>query len=117
MKPVEQWTLKECVDMCRVSDCEDCLLEELCGKGVDRWELPMRFTKKELDALGSFSKIGINYLARDKEGVLYWYRDKPVKRTSSWATTGKSGSLPADRFLLVQWEDEEPLDIRAELKR
>lgn len=119
MKPLEQWTLRECVDICAdTNDCEDCLLEPLCGKSIDRWEPEQRFTQKELEAMRTLSKLGINYLARDSVGTLIWFQNAPIKDVGGWGwiADGDCGTLPREYFKLVQWSDDEPLEIKAMLE-
>ena len=118
MKPLGQWTLEECVETCaKMSDCEDCLLESLCGKGIDVWEPEQRFTKKEFSAMQTLSKLGIRYLARDPVGELIWFKNMPVKDVGGWLSSGDCGTLPREYFQQVQWSDEKPLDInKAALK-
>ena len=60
---------------------------------------------------------GGRYIARDKDGIAYIYRERPAKETKYWFNTGINERL---RFLDVlfqdvTFEDEEPLDIAKEL--
>ena len=122
MKPISEWTLGECVKMCeRMDDCEDCLLESICNLGVYRWNF-QRFTSKELEGLKGLAKIGVKYIVRDSDGELFWSTFKPVKGIDKWlmggdcGVGGKYGTLPANYFSLVRWEDIEPLDVEKELR-
>ena len=108
--------------MCkRMDDCEDCLLESLCNLSVYEWNFP-RFTSKEIDGLKGLVKIGIKYVVRNSDGELFWSTVKPVKGDDKWlvgrefGVGGNYGTLPANYFSLVQWEDVEPMDVEKELR-
>ena len=56
------------------------------------------------------------YVARDKDGDLYFYREKPVKckNRENWtATSGYADfyKIDASLFPKVSWEDEEPTEV------
>lgn len=65
---------------------------------------------------------GFKYLARDKDGALYAYEDKPTKRQLSfmWETSKQDDDHQncsliydtAGMYDTVQWEDEEPTEIK-----
>lgn len=59
---------------------------------------------------------GYRYMAMDKNGGVFLFKNKPYKMAWGWS----DGGYDCDRFpmyicegvkLLVSWEDEEPLDI------
>ena len=58
------------------------------------------------------------YIARDYNGELYVYSEKPKKHECAWIAPSYMGSLSAiDRlFKMVKWEDEEPWKIEDLLK-
>lgn len=58
------------------------------------------------------------YIARDHNGKLYVYSEKPEKRECDWMALSYMGSLSAINhlFKMVKWEDEEPWLIEDLLK-
>ena len=54
------------------------------------------------------------WLARDKEGDLAMYENKPFKdkRAEQWILGGQWAFLPKDWFPEVQWPDEEPTKVK-----
>ena len=57
------------------------------------------------------------WVARDNDGSLYMYTDKPQKSRDYWNST-KVGYLKLDDSLFpeVQWSDEEPKEIRLSIR-
>ena len=54
------------------------------------------------------------YIARDEDGYLYVYKDKPSKNEDVWGTLSSHGSIEKDFydfFKFVEWEDKEPMNI------
>lgn len=60
------------------------------------------------------NKINEMWLARDKDGDLAMYENKPFKdkRIEQWALGGQWAFLPEDWFSEVQWSDEEPTKVK-----
>lgn len=63
-----------------------------------------------------FEKDGYKYIARDKNGALYAFSDKPIKREKIWRLTSINGtcqdiSLVSRVFTDIEWKDEEPFRI------
>lgn len=62
---------------------------------------------------------GYRYLARDKNNVLYVYKQRPAKEQYTWSATYyifacvQLYSFPC--FKDIKWADEEPIDIVKEL--
>ena len=60
----------------------------------------------------------VNWLARDNNGALYGYRNKPVKCSDTWGVTGDSNDFEEvvvlfitedpNHYPQVKWSDEEP---------
>lgn len=70
-------------------------------------------TRLEYELLKHWNKK-YNYIARDKDGSLYIYRDKPSKNEDVWST--EYGFARAERnfdglFRLISWTDKEPMNI------
>lgn len=54
------------------------------------------------------------WLARDKDGELYLFSEKPSKREEFWLMSRGTITviqLPSELFPEVKWEDEEPKEI------
>ena len=63
-----------------------------------------------------FDKYGYKYIARDKDGALFAFSDKPIKREKVWLITSIEGtwkeiSLMSRVFTDIGWKDEEPFRI------
>lgn len=58
------------------------------------------------------------WVARDEDGNLYMYPDKPQKRSYHWYAN-KIGYLKLEDSLFteVQWSDEEPTEIKLSIKK
>ena len=58
------------------------------------------------------------WVARDYDGMLYLYPDKPKKRSYHWYAN-KIGYMKLDNSLFpeVQWSDEEPTEIKLSIKK
>ena len=57
------------------------------------------------------------WAARDKDGRLYLYRDKPIKDKFVWYSPGFNLLLPSASFPEVQWSDEEPTKVKITIKK
>ena len=55
-----------------------------------------------------------NYIARDKDGEMYAYTEKPIKVQTRWANRCDLVSLVCINHLFqsIKWEDEEPCEFR-----
>ena len=58
------------------------------------------------------------WVARDEDGSLYMYSDKPKKKSVFWHAP-KVGYMLLDDSLFpeVQWSDEEPTEVTFTIKR
>ena len=75
-------------------------------------------TRLEYELLKYWGKK-YNYIAIDKDGALYTYRDKPSKNDDVWSTEyGRARRQKGfdDLFHFVQWEDLEPTSIQEVLE-
>lgn len=60
------------------------------------------------------------YIARDKDGDLYLYKDHPIKCSESWQPSKTSNDwikLYPSLFPEVKWEDEEPTEVELVKKK
>ena len=54
------------------------------------------------------------WIARDKNGELYLFSEKPSKREDFWMMNSATTTviqLPSELFPEVKWEDEEPREL------
>ena len=68
------------------------------------------------DIFEDFMKDGYKYIARDKDGVIFAYSDKPIKREKVWLLTSTDGTwqdISSSSPILtdIKWEDEKPFKI------
>ena len=68
--------------------------------------------------LRDLNKEGYEYIARDKNGELFAYANKPIKREKAWVYDGayetyayQKISIVSRMFTDIKWEDEEPFRI------
>lgn len=58
------------------------------------------------------------YVARDKNGGLYLYTERPKKDTAFWYIGSDYFSkLDSNLFPEVKWEDEEPTEVELVIKK
>ena len=57
------------------------------------------------------------WAARDKNGMLYLYRDRPIKDKFIWYSPGFSLILASASFPEVQWSDEEPTRVKITIEK
>ena len=70
-------------------------------------------TRLEYELLKHWSKR-YKYIARDKDGYLFVYKDRPYKNDDVWGTFCSHGSIEKDFydfFKFVEWKDKEPVNI------
>ena len=58
-----------------------------------------------------------SWAARDMDGKLFLYRDKPIKDKFVWYSPGFSLVLASASFPEVQWSDDEPTKVSITLKK
>lgn len=51
------------------------------------------------------------YIARDKDGLLHLFEEKPIKTIYGWYSPTLVTTLPSYIFPEVKWEDEEPTEL------
>ena len=70
-------------------------------------------TRLEYELLKHWNKR-YKYIARDKDGYLFVYKDRPFKNEDVWETFRSRGSIEKDFydfFKFVEWTDKEPMNI------
>ena len=88
-------------------DTDDILYQtDLDGKII--WEHPDRKV---------IEKYLYKYIARDKDGDLYAYKEVPIRRTSRWVTANTDDvssfieiTYLSDLYPHVKWEDDKPYE-------
>ena len=73
---------------------------------------PPELTDGELETLADLHNRAFEYLARDKDGKLYAFRNKPEKDGAYWNTYDNDKAERIDEgFDFVAYEDEKPWSI------
>lgn len=108
----EKGTPKSCADV----GCINCLFyikdDRKCNYRVGEWlnAEAKEFTKEEKEYARLNDKI--SYYARDKNGLLYGYFDKPVKGVYTWKSSLERFVHVCENtslsFSSIKWEDPEP---------
>lgn len=101
---------------CKSMSCRNCRFDHInCFDGRKAWlnskdEGPKRvFTKKQKNINRVLNKI--KYIARDMDGSLWGFVNKPYKDGFYWRTEGfycNLDKLISVDFPQITWEDEEP---------
>ena len=75
-----------------------------------------KLTEDEKAILSNIDKC-VKYIARNMDGSLLVYEDKPVKAREHWDCEFQVYCFPFDKlFNFIKWEDEEPYSIEELLK-
>lgn len=75
---------------------------------------PLQLTDEESERLRELESDGYKYLARDKDGKLYAFRQKPVFRGFYWVElepVSDNALQVGEDFDFIQWDDAEPTEI------
>lgn len=62
-------------------------------------------------------KGGVMWVARDKDGTLYLYNEKPYKRGHCWHCDDLDYFAIEELLPEVNWEDEEPTEVELIIKK
>ena len=57
------------------------------------------------------------WVARDMDGKLFLYRDKPIKDKFVWYSPGFSLVLASASFPEIKWSDDEPTKVSITIKK
>lgn len=92
-----------------------------CGEAKLKWlyqehKEPIVLTDDEKLLCKLFNR---GWIARDKNGSLYWYENKPKEKDEQiWMLNGLSVRLtklfPQCKFDFIKWEDEEPWEVKVD---
>lgn len=115
----------------RLNDCDNCMFREgvSCAKNKVNWLLAEhkeepKLTANEKKFLELLNK-NYKYIAKDKDGRLYYYSFCPDKKEEEWHTFGdefssaiyiEKESFKNVNFPMINWEDEKPWKIEDLLK-
>lgn len=108
---------------CKKISCEDCAFkhpEITCYEQTKKWAEseyvePKIFTEEEKAILRALPKA--NWVARDRDGRLFFYQEKPQKGNKTWEFNHFSyivlnflalGEFTDAKFSVIKWEDAEP---------
>ena len=58
-----------------------------------------------------------SWAARDMDGKLFLYRDKPIKDKFVWYSPGFSFVLASASFPEIKWSDDEPTKVSITIKK
>ena len=58
-----------------------------------------------------------SWAARDMDGKLFLYRDKPLKDLTVWYSPGFSLALGRTPFPEIKWSDDEPTRVKITIEK
>lgn len=115
---------------CNSIGCFQCLFDTYnypdnkggCVENLRHWmnseyAEPKKFTQQEQMVLNICDKI--NWLARDEDGDLYGFVEKPIKKDRFWGSENQyvlMSKISSCKFEAIKWEDKEPVS-REEILR
>lgn len=113
---------------CDARFCDECLFnpkynkedEPSCNVAKLKWlvseykQSSIKLTRLEYGILNHIlNNTDYSYIARERDGALFIYKDKPVKTTYYWDCSDVNDfKYFNDLFPFIKWEDEEPKSIK-----
>ena len=110
---------------CAFTSCDRCMfsMSESCPCDATRIEWLYQEYKEPIvltDDEKSLCKLfGRGWIARDKNGKLYWFENKPTNKINAEWITSITGTIinidsvfPQCKFEFIKWEDEEPWEVK-----
>lgn len=97
-------------NICGVVTCSECLKLSLVDL-LEEYKEPIKLTRFEYEYLKVAKENEYNFIARDNDGCVFLYRNRPWKDELSWDYSGKFIIAFAELFKFVQWKDEESWEI------
>ena len=58
-----------------------------------------------------------SWAARDMDGKIFLYRDKPLKDLTVWYSPGFSLVLASASFPEIKWSDDEPTKVKITIEK
>jgi len=82
------------------------------------WErIEYNLTKHEVQILEALQTLGYKWLAKDQDGELFAYINKPKKLNSVWLDEIIAETrIYENLFSFIEWKDNEPIEIEEMLK-
>lgn len=90
--------------------CSECLRLSLMDL-LEEYKKPVKLSKFEYEYLKVAKENEYNFIARDNDGCVFLYRNRPWKDELSWDYSGKFMIVFEELFKFVKWADEEPCNI------
>ena len=79
---------------------------------LEEYKEPVKLTKFEYEYLKVAKRERFNFIAKDGDGRLFLYKNKPFKSLDEWIVASKDCCRILDSlFKFVKLEDEEPWNI------
>lgn len=98
-------------NICRVVTCSECVRLSLMNL-LEEYKEPVKLTKFENEYLKVAKRERFNFIAKDGDGRLFLYKNKPFKSLDEWIVASKDCCRILDSlFKFVKLEDEEPWNI------
>ena len=98
-------------NICRVVTCSECVRLSLMNL-LEEYKEPVKLTKFEYEYLKVAKRERFNFIAKDGDGRLFLYKDKPFKSLDEWNVASNDCCGILDSLLnFVKWQDEEPWNI------
>lgn len=97
-------------NICGVVTCSECLRLSLMNL-LEEYKETVKLTKFEYEYLKFAKENEYNFIARDNDGCVFLYRNRPWKDELSWDYSGKFMIAFEELFKFVKWADEEPCNI------
>ena len=98
-------------NICRVVTCSECVRLSLMNL-LEEYKEPVKLTKSEYEYLKVAKRERFNFIAKDGDGRLFLYKNKPFKSLDEWIVASKDCCRILDSlFKFVKLEDEEPWNI------
>lgn len=94
-------------NICGVVTCSECLRLSLMDL-LEEYKEPVKLTRFEYEYLKVAKENEYNFIARDNDGCVFLYRNRPWKDELSWDYSGKFMIVFEELFKFVKWADEEP---------
>lgn len=91
--------------------CSECLRLSLLNL-LEEYKEPVKLTKFEYEYLKVAKRERFNFIAKDGDGRLFLYKNKPFKSLDEWIVASKDCCRILDSlFKFVKQEDEDPWNI------
>lgn len=119
----DRHTIEKCLGVCDNCIFCNCNIGEHCSNVKVKWLLseykePVKLSRLEYEILKLAINKSCEYIARDSDGQLFVFMEKPHKGESFWKTDGYYYLLEMFNvlFQFVQWEDSTPTPIKEVLE-